>query len=225
MSDESFMLVSLKEEQSKSLAQVLSNDSARRLLDFLAGKEFVTESQVAKDLGIPLSTVHYNIKALTDAGLVISDEFHYSEKGKEVPHYRLAKKYIIIAPKDEEKSSVMQRLKRFFPVVGIVAAVSVFIELGSRFFGREASFAANEAVFAAPRAASAGAAKAAPEMLMLTQDAAVNTAENVTMVVEEAARGPLFHSPVALWFLAGAVFALLVAAVWELVRRREKQEK
>ena len=36
MTDESFLLVSLREEKAKKLAQVLSNDTARKILDDLS---------------------------------------------------------------------------------------------------------------------------------------------------------------------------------------------
>ena len=90
MAKNSFLLVSLKEDKAKELAQVISNASCRKILDYLAEKEDATETELAKKLGIPISTVHYNLKHLVKGGLVIVDEFHYSEKGKEVNHYKLA---------------------------------------------------------------------------------------------------------------------------------------
>src|SRR3989344_3588410 len=98
MAKEKFLLVSLKEDKAKKLAQVISNDTSRKILDYLAEKE-ATESDLAKTLEVPISTIHYNLKALMDAGIIEVEEFHYSQKGKEVNHYKLANKYIIIAPK------------------------------------------------------------------------------------------------------------------------------
>ena len=89
MAKENFLLVSLKESEAKKLAQVISNDTSRKILDFLAGIKDATETDIAKNLDTPLSTVHYNIQALLKAKLVQADEFHYSEKGKEVNHYSL----------------------------------------------------------------------------------------------------------------------------------------
>ena len=95
--EEKFLLVSLEESQSKKLAQVISNNSSRRILAYLTNKN-ATESELSKKLNMPISTIHYNLKHLIKAGLVDAKEYHYSEKGKEVNHYSLAKKYIIIAP-------------------------------------------------------------------------------------------------------------------------------
>ena len=63
MPKQKFILVSLKEEESKRLAQIMSNDTSRKILDYLAEKE-ATESDLAEKLGIPISTVHYNLQAL-----------------------------------------------------------------------------------------------------------------------------------------------------------------
>ena len=116
MGKESFMLVSLKGDKAKKLAQVMSNPTCTRILEYLAGKD-ATESQIAKELNVPLSTVHYNLQQLVEAKLVIVDEFHYSEKGREVNHYKLANKYIIIAPQEDDPS-FLQHLKKFIPVCG-----------------------------------------------------------------------------------------------------------
>jgi len=64
MTEESFMLVSLKESKAKKLAEVIGNDTCRKILDFLASKKSATETEISKDLNIPISTVHYNLKHL-----------------------------------------------------------------------------------------------------------------------------------------------------------------
>jgi len=110
MPEDPFLLVSLEESESKELAKVISNKTSRKILDLLSKKD-ATETQIAKDLKLPLSTVHYNLQHLLKANLVKVDEFHYSEKGKEVNHYSLANKLIIIAPKKTSRESFMQKLK------------------------------------------------------------------------------------------------------------------
>ena len=125
MPKEPFMLVSLKEDKAKKLAQVMSNPTCIKILEHLAGKD-ATESAIAKDLGLPLSTVHYNIQQLVAAKLVIVDEFHYSEKGREVNHYKLANKYIIIAPQDDDPT-LLERLKKFVPITIITIGLAAVL--------------------------------------------------------------------------------------------------
>ena len=99
--DESFLLLSLSDSKGKKIAQAVNNETCRKILDYLSKTDNATETKIANDLNIPLPTVHYNLSQLVDVKLVDIDEFHYSEKGKEVNHYSLANKYIIIAPKNE----------------------------------------------------------------------------------------------------------------------------
>ena len=113
MVKEKFLLVSLNESKSKQLAQAISNESCRKILDYLADKE-ASESELASKLNIPISTVHYNLQQLQKGGLVVVEEYHYSEKGKEINHYKLANKYIIIAPKSTY--GIKERLKSVLPV-------------------------------------------------------------------------------------------------------------
>jgi DNA-binding transcriptional ArsR family regulator len=61
MASEKFLLVSLKEDEAKKLAQVISNDTSRKILDFLASRKDATETEIATHLEMPLSTTHYNL--------------------------------------------------------------------------------------------------------------------------------------------------------------------
>ena len=136
---ESFVLVSLKEEKTKKLSKAISNETCRKILNFLSDKDYATETQISKDLIIPISTVHYNLKALLDNGLVEVKEFHYSKKGREVDHYKIANKFIVIAPKTSEK--IYDKLKKILPVLIISLAVSGGIHLftsGTRMFAAQA---------------------------------------------------------------------------------------
>jgi DNA-binding transcriptional ArsR family regulator len=130
----SFLLVSLKENKAKKLAEVISNKTCRKILDYLAEKKDATESDMAKDLKIPISTVHYNMKALLTARLVKCDEYHYSSKGKEVNHYRLANQYVIIAP-EGEKALIREKLKSIIPTALIMGFAAGVIKLFSGAFG------------------------------------------------------------------------------------------
>lgn len=138
MAKQSFLLVSLQEDKAKKLAQVVSNESCRKILDYLADRES-TETELAKNLQLPISTVHYNLKQLVDAGLVSAEEFHYSKKGKEVNHYRLANKYIIIAPKSI--FGLKEKLKSLLPVLLIASGAALAINMFSNNFSRIASTA------------------------------------------------------------------------------------
>lgn len=211
MASKNFLLVSLEESKAKQLAQVVSNDVCRRILDYLAAKEkHATETEIAKDLGIALSTVHYNLKQLLQSGIVKAEEFHYSEKGREVLHYSLANKYIIIAPKATATESLANKLRKILPVVGIVAITGVVIHVFSIFqqgtFGR--SFAAQQLVEKA-------AAPAAAEAFAVANE----TAATITGKAAVTAQQP----NIALWFAVGALFALVVYLIYDAIRERLRQ--
>jgi len=191
MAKDPFLLVSLEENESKALAQVMSNDTARKILDLLSKHESLTETDIAKKLDVPLSTVHYNLQALVKANLVKSEEFHYSEKGKEVNHYSLANKLIIIAPKNTRTESFRDKLKSILPVALIVAAVGVVMQLFNKFMIRAGSAklmaaAPSMADYAARGAGQVGGiaekaiVPAVEEGANLLMTAAGSLAENVT---------------------------------------------
>jgi DNA-binding transcriptional ArsR family regulator len=205
MTKEKFLLVSLNESKTKQLSQTIANESCRKILDYLADKDS-TESELSEKLDIPISTVHYNLQQLQKAGLVISEEYHYSEKGKEVNHYKLANKYIIIAPKSTY--GIKEKLKSVLPVALLIAAGAGFLQFSKSMFGRVASFGAVQ---------EAAPAKMLAEEEVITGVADM-AAEAAPRAVEVAAKQP----NIALWFAIGAIAAILLYLLIDWLRNRKK---
>ena len=195
--EEKFLLVSLEGKESKKLAQVISNNSSRKILAYLTNKK-ASESELSKKLSIPISTVHYNLKHLIKAGLVDSREYHYSEKGKEVNHYSLAKKYIIIAPKT---SGIKTKLRSILPMAIVIIAGAAIIQFISSLV-KGASFAGIEK--------SAGVVQLAFE----ETEMAVPTAD----AISTAATG----LPIAVWFLIGGTAVILTYLIISLIKKSQK---
>ena len=82
-------------------------------------------------MSVPLPTVHYNLQLLVKGGLVKTEEFHYSVKGKEVNHYSLANQYIIIAPKGVH--GFKEKLRSILPVVLAAVGVTALLQWLSRY--------------------------------------------------------------------------------------------
>ncbi len=156
-------------------------------------------------MSIPISTVHYNLQQLTDAGLVSAEEFHYSKKGKEVMHYKLANKYIIIAPK--KTYGIKERLKSILPVALIVAGTAGIIELLSKYMN-----ASRLTIEAAPMMAKTGAIESADSVMMAAPAAGQEAAPSISLLPQD----------IAIWFLIGAIFAFFVHIVIDYMRIRKK---
>ncbi len=215
MAKENFLLVSLREAEAKKLAQVISNDTSRRILDHLASVKDDTETAIAKKLGLPISTVDYNLKALMQAKLIQADEFHYSEKGKEVNHYSLANKYVIIAPKNTPET-LRDKLRKILPVALISVACAGLIQLVSLIAGRTGEFAAgsNELL---------QAARPAPLLAEKAADTSIATGIAGQEVIPRAAehmQNVLLVNP-ALLFLYGALFAVIIFIIIEYIHGRK----
>ena len=212
---EKFLLVSLNEDKAKKLAQIVSNDTCRKIINFLTEKE-ATETEIAKEMKIPISTVHYNLKHLIKAGLVTAEEYHYSKKGKEINHYKLANKYIIIAPK--ETKSIKETIKKLLPVVGIVAGISIIIEFISLFFGSSGAIMSKS--FSTVQ-------EAAPAMRDAALDAVTVAGQNAAPLMEHTARATATTSlsSIGLWFFIGGITVLILYLLFEILRnaRAKKQ--
>ena len=122
---EKFILVSLEEEKAKQIANVISNSTSRKILDYLSTKEEASESEIAKELNSPLSTVHYNLQQLKKNNLVETKHFMYSDKGKKIEFYRVVKKFIVIAPKYTQTNL----LKNILPLFLVSTVIGGLIQL------------------------------------------------------------------------------------------------
>jgi DNA-binding transcriptional ArsR family regulator len=215
MADKSFVLMSLKEDKVKKMTQVLNNDTCRQILDYLSNTERATATEISKKLKLAMSTVHYNLKQLKDNNLVTSDEYTYSEKGKEIIHYGLANKYIIIAPKEDK--NVFDRLKGFLPITLISAFTGALLFLVEKNW---------------TKLSNAYVGLGSPRMLMedtsikvadaIVEEVAPLMAEPTMMMAETVIAEPTTGMLIAPWFLAGAAFTIIVMVAYELARKKDE---
>jgi len=203
--DKNFLLISLEEHKTKKIAEVISSDTARKIIDHLTKKD-ATESEISKDLGMPISTVHYNLKQLQEAGLVIVDEFHYSSKGKEINHYKLANKYIIIAPRTEN-NKFMDALKKIIPLVVITAVVGFIMQLYALIQKSAFAGSAKMAAYSADNVATE-----------TSQVVIAKSLEATPQTATELSRSFIQSSPIAL-FLIIALSIIIIYLVYLWVKK------
>jgi len=204
----SFILLSLDEKRIKKIAEALSSDTAHKILDHLAEKGSATETEISNSLALPISTVHYNLKNLVESTLVSANEFHYSEKGKEVIHYSLSNKYIVIAPKGDEKTESEIRSTLFATAVVAIGAAAIWFLPKIR-----ESFASNskQMLYAAESAGIEAADSAAPALMAKAAPTAVEAAATAT------------NPAIWPWFLAGGIFAILAFTIINAIIRSRNQ--
>jgi len=199
MAKSNFLLVDLNEPKTKKLAETITSDTSRKILNHLAEKE-ETEANIAKMLNLPISTVHYHLQKLQEAHLITAEEFHYSQKGREVLHYKLANKYIIIAPK--HVSGLKEKLKGILPAALAALGISAVIRLVQT---------ASQVITVRETMESA----AADASQTFVQEASLKMAQEVPDVAAQP--------DIALWFLVGSLVALVLYVLVELIREKFKK--
>jgi uncharacterized secreted protein with C-terminal beta-propeller domain/predicted transcriptional regulator len=122
-----FIFMDLNDEKAKQVANNISNDTSRKVLDYLAGVEEASETEISRVLNLPISTIHYNLQNLKKAGLVEVKQFSWSRKGKKMDYYRAAEKHIIISPKKAGPN--MKVLSTFLPILAVLIVASALIGL------------------------------------------------------------------------------------------------
>ncbi len=201
MTKKNFLLLSLEDNKAKKIANIISNGSCKKILDYLA-QEDATETQIVNKLKLPASTVHYNLKQLLDTKLIDWEEAHYSEKGKQVKHYTLANKYIIIAPK-HDKSSIADILKSLIPTT-----LLTILGAGALYIFPKLDFGVGQF-----------SAKSTEMIAMDTQVEMLRAAPMTAQIVQESLLQTIINSNIT-WFLIGAIFSLTIYIIINKLRKR-----
>ncbi|MFH1451912.1 MAG: beta-propeller domain-containing protein [archaeon] len=98
--DKKYIMMKLDDKNSKKVAEVLSNSTCKKILDFLTDNPEKSEEDLSKELNMRLNTVEYNLKKLLETGLIEkSKKYYWSKRGKKIPLYTVANKHIVISPK------------------------------------------------------------------------------------------------------------------------------
>lgn len=192
--DEKYILMNLEDEHSKKVAEAISNKTARKILDYLSSREESGAEEIAKELQLPLSTIDYNLKNLKKAGLIEAKHFQWSSRGKRIILYRVAKKFIVIAPKGV---SWKDELKKILPFIGISAIAALIIEYATKPLPYLAAMKES-----APLADSGKLYAAAPSM---------------------AARAePIIQNPhYGLWFFIFSIAVILIYLLVKAIKRKQ----
>ncbi len=188
--EKKYLLISMEDERTKKLSEVLGNKTCKKIVDFLSENE-ASEKDISDALGIPINTAEYNLKKLVESGLVEKTKnFFWSKKGRRIDMYKLSNKSIIISPK---ASKVSSKVKSILPVVLASGLGALLIKIFYNQTVQDSTFfKAEERIMAGSSDVAAG----------VTQKASENAA--------------LFFSQPGLiwiWFLSGAVIAILIFAI------------
>ncbi|MCZ7385185.1 MAG: winged helix-turn-helix domain-containing protein [Candidatus Methanoperedens sp.] len=134
--DEKLLILPLGEE-SKKITQVISNDTARQIIELLADAP-LSASDIAERLQAPLTTVTYNLENLESVGLIKVEKIKYSEKGREVKIFAPVRKLIVVVPEKTDRRSVADMLRKYIGVILAAVLASSLIEFFMRNAGRSA---------------------------------------------------------------------------------------
>ena len=212
--DEKLLILPLNDKNSKEIAQIISNDTARNIIEAIASNP-LSASKIAEKLGIPLTTVQYNLEKLNDAGLVKVEQIKYSEKRKPVKIYAPQRKFVVIVPEKTSRKDVITSLKRYLTVIFFAVAGSGIIEfLTMKMKGP----GLEEVTRSIPER---GDAVPAPIPAPTPMPAAVPTTEKA---LDIAMGFDIFAHP-GLWFLFGCLFVILVVFLIEHLGRKKERKK
>ncbi|MBS3074533.1 winged helix-turn-helix transcriptional regulator [Candidatus Pacearchaeota archaeon] len=187
-----YIMVSLDDERSKHLSEVLANETCKKILMFMSEISEVTETDISKSLNIPLNTVNYNMKKLLASHLVEeAEKILWSEKGRRIRIYRISNKSILITPRTKS------RINKILTAL-ITLASSAAIGLSIKFALRSELKPLEEDIYSTGEAAIATTQKFLAE----------SSSQNISKLAELISSVPSWG-----WFLGGSLFALIIILI------------
>jgi inhibitor of cysteine peptidase len=124
-----FDIIDFGDKKSKELAEIISNNTSKKILDYLKSKE-ATQSEISKDLAIPLSTLDYHISKLLTHDLIEKNGHYWSPKGNKVYSYRATNKVLVFSQKRTKE--IETKLRMILPIIlGFIFLVVGFIYINS----------------------------------------------------------------------------------------------
>ncbi len=200
------IMIDLDDPRTDKIADVISNKTSKKILSLLAEQE-LSETELSKNLNIPINTIEYNINKLEQVGLIEKTKgFYWSQKGKKIYKYVISNKKIIISPKSIIKGIIPSLL------------ITSIIALGIKFFvGIESPQTMQKAITKdIPAIASEGAGAIASEGTKIVAEEASRIAEPQISQLPN-----LISSTNAwAWFLLGALTAMLIFLIWNSIKMK-----
>ncbi|MEA2076370.1 MAG: winged helix-turn-helix domain-containing protein [Euryarchaeota archaeon] len=217
--DEKLLILPLNDKNSKKLSQIISNDTARNILEAIASQS-LSASQIAEKLGIPLSTVQYNLDKLSDAGLVKVERTKYSEKGKEVKIYAPQRKFVVIVPEKTNRKDVIATLKRYLAMIAFAVVGSGIIE----FLAIKMKGPIGEVTRSIPEKGLPVIPSPTPMSVPSPMPTPMPMAPPEGILDIDTALGFDFFAHPGLWFLFGALFVILAVFVIDYLSRKKERK-
>lgn len=187
MTSKNYILISLDNEKSKAIAEVLSSKTSKKIINYLAENKEASQKDLSDALKIPLNTIDYNIKKLLSSGFIQKTKnFFWSKKGKKIIMYELSKKSVIIS----HKKSVSQKIKSILPafILTAVGTLGLWIYEKSKTIPRTFAESYREEILQATKA---------------TADSNIQPSDLITPI----------GTPLWLWFLVGSLLAILIISI------------
>ncbi|EMA02018.1 transcriptional regulator, ArsR family [Haloarcula vallismortis] len=117
------------DEDVSAVLDALSSETAREILNTVY-EEPGTPSELADRLDMSIQKVSYHLEKLEDEELIAVAGVQYSEKGQEMKVYEPPEDPLVLfVGTQERKQSLRSLVRRVLPVVGILTAASVILQL------------------------------------------------------------------------------------------------
>lgn len=218
------------DDRAKKIGRAIASETAGDVVAILREKEEATLTEIASDLGIPITSAKYHVEQLLEADIIRIVRTKYSEKGREVKVYGVRDQIVIMNPGTATPTDIRRLLLKYASLFCLLALATLLLTVaypallpadgiaGSSFTGD----VRGNLMTASPQATET----------LVTEDSGIGmmTAKGLP----EPSPAPIIPqrsvSPLVLGFFCGGCLVLLIMVIyeiffWQSSRKRQRTRR
>ena len=215
------------DDRAKKIGRAIASETAGDVVTILREREEATLTEIAAELGIPITSAKYHVEHLLEADIIRIVRTKYSEKGREVKVYGVRDQIVIMNPGTATPTDIRRLLLKYASLFCLLALATLLLTVAYPAFMPVDDY--SPALTGGERTNLMMAAPQAPEAVLAEDADSVLIA--VKSVPEPSPAPTIPRSPVnplVLGFFGGGCLVLLVMVLYEIVfwqTIRKKQRK
>ena len=115
------------DDRAKKIGRAIASETAGDVVAILRKKEEATLTEIASELGIPITSAKYHVEQLLEADIIRIVRTKYSEKGREVKVYGVRDQIVIMNPGTATPTDIRRLLLKYASLFCLLALATLLL--------------------------------------------------------------------------------------------------
>ena len=115
------------DDRAKKIGRAIASETAGDVVAILREKDEATLTEIAAELGIPMTSAKYHVEHLLEADMIRIIRTKYSEKGREVKVYGVRDQIVIVNPGTATPTDIRRMLLKYASLFCLLALATLLL--------------------------------------------------------------------------------------------------